>query len=97
MASMAFQAPAPFCFGKPDEWPKWKWRFEQSHVVSRLSDKIDERQANTLLYCLGADAEDILSITNITADIVRSTRKFWKSSMNFLLLEKRNFWEGKIQ
>ena len=66
---MAFQPPTPFCFGKPDEWPKWKRRFEQFRVASKLSDKSDKHQAITLLYCLGVDAEDILLTTNITADI----------------------------
>ena len=38
-------------------------RFEQFHVAYGLSKKIDEKQANTLLYCLG---EDILSTTNVS-------------------------------
>ena len=61
MAMMSFQPPAPFCFNKPDEWLKWKWRFEQFHVASELSGKSDERQAHMLLDYLGADTEDILS------------------------------------
>ena len=75
MASMSFQPPAPFCFNKPDEWLKWKRRFEQFRVASGLSDKSDKRQANMLLYCLGADAEDILSTTNILTEVSESSGK----------------------
>ena len=68
MTSMYFQPPAPFCFNKPDEWPRWKHRFEQFCVASGLAEKSEQRQANMLLYCLGADVEDILSTTNISTE-----------------------------
>jgi len=66
MVTAPLHPPAPFCFSKPDEWPKWKRRFEQYHMASGLSTKDDEIQASTLLYCLGADADDILTTTRIS-------------------------------
>ena len=56
MATMNLQPPAPFCFHRTDEWPKWKRWFEQYHQTSGLADKGDGRQVSTLLYCLGDDA-----------------------------------------
>ena len=55
MSTVNLQPPAPFCFHKTDEWPKWKRRFKQYRQASELADKGDERQVSTLLYCLGDD------------------------------------------
>ena len=60
--------PAAFPFDTPDQWPKWKRRFEQYRVAAGLSKESQERQVNTLLYCLGEEAEDILASTNISDD-----------------------------
>ena len=68
MAAGTLQPPAPFCFHRTDEWPKWKRRFEQYRQASGLAVKGDECQVTTLLYCLGDDAEDVLDPTRITAD-----------------------------
>ena len=54
MATVLFQPPAPFCFSKLDEWPKWKRRFEPYCVASGLLEKSYECQASTFLYCLRA-------------------------------------------
>ena len=47
---------AAFPFDTPDHWPKWKRRFHQYHLVSGLSRESEERQVNTLLYCLSEEA-----------------------------------------
>ena len=93
MASMSFQPPAPFCFNKPDEWLKWKRRFEQFRVASGLSDKSDERQANTLLYCLGADAEDILSTTNISTENRKKYQKVLEKFDEFFAVRRNVIFE----
>ena len=62
------QPPLPFRFDCPDEWPKWRRRFEQFRVASGLSKEDEERQISTLLYCLGEDADDILTSTNISEE-----------------------------
>ena len=64
---------APFTFNSPDEWPKWKRCFEQYWVASGLDKEDDECQVSTLLYCLGEEANDVLTSTNITAE---SQKKF---------------------
>ena len=88
MATTSFQPPAPFCFNKPDEWPRWKRKFEQFHVASGLSEKIDERQANTLLYCLGADAEDNLLTTNISTEHRKKYQKVLKKFDEFFAVRE---------
>ena len=68
---MAFQLqpPNPFDFKCPDEWPKWKRRFEQYfHASGLAASKDGARQVSTLLYCLGEDADDVLSATNISTE-----------------------------
>ena len=60
----------PFNFAKPDEWPRWKSRFERFRSASGLSEEDDKRKFSTLLYCLGQDADDVLRSTaiHVTAD-----------------------------
>ena len=67
MASLRLQPPSAFNFRTPDEWPRWKKRFEQFRLASGLSDEGQEKQVSTLLYCMGEDADDTLTSTNITA------------------------------
>ena len=61
MASM-FQVPPPesFTFSTPEEWPKWVRRFERFRCASGLKEKDEESQVNTLIYCMGNEADDIL-------------------------------------
>ena len=68
MAELRLSAPEPFDFKKPDEWAKWKRRFEQFRQASKLSNESSSRQVNTLLYCLGEEADDVLTSTNPTEE-----------------------------
>ena len=90
---MSFQPPTPFCFSRPDEWPKWKKRLEQFRVASGLSDKSDERQAFTLLYCLGADAEDILATTNISEEHRKKYQKVLEKFDEFFAVRRNVIFE----
>ena len=72
MASIRLQPPNPFSFKNPDDWPKWKRRFAQFRSASGLAEQDEGRQVSTLLYCLGEDAEDVLTSTNITTEDRRS-------------------------
>ena len=57
-----------FDFAQPDNWPKWKKRFEHYRAASGLDKESDERRVSTLLYCLGDSADDVLTSTNIVAE-----------------------------
>ena len=41
-------------------------RFLQFRDTSNLSAAAEPRQVSTLLYCLGEDADDVLTSTNVT-------------------------------
>lgn len=60
MAGIRLNPPEQFDFSKPDEWPKWKKRFEQYRSASGLKTEEDPRQVDTLLYCMGEEADSVL-------------------------------------
>ena len=66
MASVRLQPSSPFDFRTPDEWPRWKRQFEQFRQASGLTAEEDSRQISTLLYCMGDNAEDTLTSTDIS-------------------------------
>ena len=68
VANLQLKPPDSFDFKQPDGWTKWKKRFERFRVASGLADESELKQVNTLLYCLGEEAEDVLTSTNITED-----------------------------
>ena len=97
MATLTLQPPALFDFSKPDDWPKWIKRFEQYRVASGLSKDSETRQVSTLLYCLGDEAEDVLSSTNISEEdktnyskILENLNGFFKVRKN-VILERAKF------
>ena len=68
MAEIRLQPPETFNFCNPDDWPCWKSRFQQFCEASGLADASAGKQVSTLLYCLGEEAEAVLSSTNPTED-----------------------------
>ena len=66
--SIPVATPEQFDFKRPDEWLRWKRRFEQFLSASGLDKESDERKVSTLLYCLGPDADDVLTSTGIGDD-----------------------------
>ena len=70
MASLQLQLQPPerFDFKSPDGWLKWKWRYEQYCEAAGLTGESQARQVSTLLYCLGEEANGVLTSTNVTAD-----------------------------
>ena len=66
MANLRLQPPDPFNFRNPDEWTKWKGRYEQFRTASGLKSADETRQVSTLLYCMGEEAEDVLTSTGIS-------------------------------
>ena len=66
--STLLQPPSTFDFSKPEEWGKWKNRFQQYRMASGLSEKSGQQQVSTLLYCMGEGSEDVLNMTDASAD-----------------------------
>ena len=91
------QTPDPFNFKNPDDWPRWKRRFEQFRVASGLEDEDATKQVSTLLYCLGEEAEAVLTSTNATAEdrkvydiIIGKFDEFFKIRKN-VIFERARF------
>ena len=63
MASLHLEPPALFPFSCPDEWSQWKRQLEQFQLASGFSAEED-----VLLYCMGDEAEDMLTSTNVSED-----------------------------
>ena len=59
MASLRVTPPEPFDFSTPDEWPKWFRCFQRFRMASGLASG-DEETEDTLIYCMGDKANDIL-------------------------------------
>ena len=94
MATIQLQPPERFNFRQPDEWPRWRKRFEQFRLASGLGAEGEQRQVNTLLYCLGDDAEDVLRSTNISEDeystVLEKFDQFFQVRKN-VIIERARF------
>ena len=88
MTNVHFQPPESFNFRKPDEWPCWRKRFEQFCIASGLAAEEEECQVNTLLYCLGDDAEDVLRSTNISEADGKKYNKVLENFDQFFQMRK---------
>ena len=68
MASFQIAPPEQFNFSQSDEWPKWCRRFECFRDASRLLQKSQVHQVNTLVYCMGDTMDDILCSLDLSED-----------------------------
>ena len=72
---------------------RWKKRFQQLRDASGLSTQEQSKQINTLLYCMGPDAEDVLDSTNPTDDekklydsVIGKFDSFFKVRRNIIII-----------
>ena len=66
--NIRLQPPEQFDFSKPDNWVKWKRRFEQFREASGLVSVSETRQVSTLLYTIGENTENVLVSTHISEE-----------------------------
>ena len=88
-ASFQVSPPEPFTFSRPDEWPKWSRRFERFRIASGLAAKEDKTQVNTLIYCMGDQADDILSSFGLSEDEAK-TYETVKAKFESHFVKRRN-------
>ena len=88
MANVHFQPPESFNFANPMSGPRWRKRFEQFRIASGLAAEEEECQVNTLLYCLGDDAEDVLCSTNISEADGKKYNKVLENFDQFFQVQK---------
>ena len=60
-SNISLKPPEQFDFKNPDEWPKWKRRFEQYLAASGLDSEENIRKISTLLYCMGEEGDAVLT------------------------------------
>ena len=80
MATILLKPSNPFDFKHPDNWQKWKLRFDQYCRASGLASGIEQQQVSTLLYCLGEQADNVLSSTGISEE---NRKKYSEVMMKF--------------
>ena len=92
--TIQLRVPEAFSFNKPDEWLKWHKRFEQFRVASGLSAEGQARQVSTLLYCMGEEAEDVLTSTSITTDEKKDYETVLGKFNEYFKVRKTSFLRG---
>lgn len=88
-AQFVFSPPNSFDFQNPSSWERWLQRFERYRIVSRLNLQPPETQVATLIYCLGEDAEDIISTSSLSQYDQKDYEKV-KSMFQDHFTKKRN-------
>lgn len=88
-SQFVFSPPTPFDFSQPATWERWIQRFQRYREVSSLSEQTQERQITTLIYCMGEDAEDILTASNLSDADKKDYSKVKKMFADFFI-GKRN-------
>lgn len=68
MERLQIPPPPKFDVTKPEEWPKWRKRFERYRLASRLDEQPQEKQVNTLIYTMGEDIEDVITSLALTEE-----------------------------
>ena len=68
MATFQISSPQSFNFAQPDKWPKWIRRFQRFQESSKLRAMEQATQVNTQVYCMGDEADDILSSLGLSED-----------------------------
>ncbi|UYV65567.1 K02A2.6-like, partial [Cordylochernes scorpioides] len=56
---LSIQPPETFDFSTPNEWPKWRKRFERYLVVSGMKKKEEADKIDLFMYLMGDRADDI--------------------------------------
>ena len=91
MTNLRLDPSAPFDFKQPNEWSRWKQRFERVRLASGLSSEGKERQVCMLLYCIGKGAKDTLASTGILSEDRKKYQAVMTKFDTFLRSEKCYF------
>ena len=88
-ATYQVSPPEPFTFSRPEEWTRWIRRFERFRMALGLDKKSTEAQANTLIYSMGTQADDILRSFSLSEE---DKKKYGvvKAKFNSHFVKRRN-------
>ena len=93
MAGIRLQPPEPFNFRNPDDWQRWKRRFQQFREASGLDESAETKQVSTLLYSLGEEAEAVLTSMNTTDAERKEYKKVLEKFDSFFQVRKNVIYE----
>ena len=93
MNAIRLEPPTPFAFHNPDDWPRWKRRFQQFRLASGLAEADPQRQVSTLLYCMGESAEETLNSTKISEEHHKEFDKVIDEFDRFFNVRKNTIFE----
>ena len=98
--SFTITPPETFDFTKPQDWERWIKRFNRFRMVSGLRKTGDENRVNSLLYCMGEKADDVLEGLNVTDhnnydDVVAAFQNFFIRKKN--VIYERAIFNRRIQ
>lgn len=92
-ATFSIQPPESFDFSKPQEWAKWIRRFRRFRLASNLNASSEENQVNTLIYCMGDEADYILRGLNLRDDLRRTYQGVRNGLQVFFIVKKNVIFE----
>ena len=93
MAGIQLTPPEPFNMKNPDDWPRWRRRFEQFRVASGLADGDKQKQITMLLYCLGEESVSVLKSTKPTEEQLKEYDTVLKKFDEFFDVRKNVIYE----
>lgn len=93
VATFSIQPPEPFDFSKPHEWTKWIRRFERFRQASNLTASSEENQVNTLIYCMGDKADNVLRGLKLSDADQRQHTKVRDGFQSFFIVKKNVVYE----
>uniref|UniRef100_A0A1A8CXN4 Gypsy retrotransposon integrase-like protein 1 n=1 Tax=Nothobranchius kadleci TaxID=1051664 RepID=A0A1A8CXN4_NOTKA len=88
-ATFTIQPPEQFDFSKPQQWEKWIRRFERFRLASNLHLSSEANQVNTLIYCMGDEADDILR-GQALSDIQRQQYQAVRDALDTYFVPRKN-------
>ena len=92
-ATFNIQPPESFDFSRPQEWDKWIRRFERFRLASNLNSSSEDNQVNTLIYCMGDEADDILRGLTLSADQRHTYQGVRDGLQGFFVVKKNVIYE----
>lgn len=92
-ATFSIQPPESFDFTKPQEWDKWIRRFERFRTASNLNTSSEDNQINTLIYCMGDEADDVLRGLALTEEAKATYKGVRDAFQNFFIVKKNIIYE----
>ena len=93
MATFQVTPPENFNFKNPEEFDKWITRFERFKIASGLNEKSEEQQVNTLLYCMGREADDIFHSFHLSNAQQKQIKSVTDKFKNYFVVRRNVIFE----